>query len=84
MQVRFLPPQLEHEWKSSGRMRNLSRKQAAGMPRLWVQVPRLPLSDVNTSGSWSNRKTLVLQTKDSGAIPDESTFNNDDYRPAFD
>ncbi len=23
-------------------------------------------------GSWSNRKTSVLQTEDSGAIPDES------------
>src|SRR5258707_11151345 len=28
-------------------------------------------------GSWSNRKTPVLQTGDSGAIPGESTFHND-------
>ncbi len=28
---------------------------------------------MNNSGSWSNSKTLVLQTKDSGAIPDGST-----------
>ena len=27
-------------------------------------------------GSWSNRKTSVLQTEDSGATPDESTFNS--------
>lgn len=30
----------------------------------------------SNAGLWSNRKTPVLQTGDSGAIPDESTFLN--------
>ncbi len=39
---------------------------------VWVRVPRLPLLKKDR-GLWSNRKTPVLQTGDSGAIPDEST-----------
>ena len=42
---------------------------------MWVRVPRLPLAGDEHSGSWSNRKTSVLQTEDSGAIPDESIFD---------
>ena len=40
-QVRFLSPQL-NEWKSSGWMRSLPRKQVSRESGLWVRVPRLP------------------------------------------
>ena len=43
MQVRVLPPQLDHKWKSSGGMRSLPRKQVRARCPLWVRVPRLPL-----------------------------------------
>ena len=65
-------------WKSSGRMRSLSRKQVAADSRLWVRVPRLPLTSdgeqrlAQRTGSWSNSKTPVLQTGDPGATPGES------------
>ena len=42
MQVRVLPPQLDHKWKSSGGMRSLPRKQVRARCPLWVRVPRLP------------------------------------------
>jgi hypothetical protein len=41
---------------------------------LWVRVPRPPLRE--TSGSWSNRTTLVPQSRDPGATPGDSTGNN--------
>ena len=47
MQVRVLPPQLDYKWKSSGRMRNLPRKQVRAKCPLWVRVPRLPPQTVN-------------------------------------
>ena len=53
-------------------MRNLSRKQAATVDRLWVRVPRLPLNDEKT-GSWSNRKTSAPHAGNPGATPGEST-----------
>ena len=97
-----------NEWKSSGRMRSLPRKQVRARCPLWVRVPRLPLDSVAraarlrilrrddagglptlriATGSWSNRKTSVLQTEDSGATPDESTLDlipwssGDDFWP---
>ena len=42
MQVRVLPPQLDHKRKSSGRMRCLPRKQVRARCLLWVRAPRLP------------------------------------------
>ena len=59
-------------------MRSLSRKQVAADSRLWVRVPRLPLTTddeqrlAQRTGSWSNSKTPVLQTGDPGATPGES------------
>lgn len=48
-----------YQWKSSGRMRSLPRKQVRAKCPLWVQVPRLPL-DCDHTCPWPSGKGASL------------------------
>ena len=48
-----------YQWKSSGRMRSLPRKQVRAKCPLWVQVPRLPLDGEYTC-PWPSGKGASL------------------------
>jgi hypothetical protein len=73
MQVRILPPQLKLEVIRPDE----EPASKAGVPMnrdCGFESHGFRLIDDDDSGSWSNRKTSVLQTEDSGAIPGESIF----------
>ena len=66
--VRFQPPQLIWDFRF-----RISDLKGGAIADLRPSDPKFEIPIRNVTGSWSNRKTPVLQTGDSGAIPDGST-----------